>query len=114
LSLSKPPFNRGKRAVCEKGPICNQPFFQGRFEKPPFFLGSIFLTSQPRSTARQHSILFLHTKHARKTFHHASQIAPLIVEKGPICNRPFFEGRFEKPPFFQGPIFLAIFSFFGK
>ena len=27
---------------CEKGPICNQPFFQGWFEKPPFFRVDFF------------------------------------------------------------------------
>jgi hypothetical protein len=53
-------------------------------------------------------------KHASRTRLQASQIAPLIVEKGPFYNRPFFKGRFSvvftkkgsivKRPFFQGAI----------
>jgi hypothetical protein len=105
----------------KKGHFIINPFFKGgfliekgRLRNRPFFRVD-FLTSQPRSVARQQRVLFLHRKHARKAYHRASQNKPLIMKKGPFCNRPFFQrwfshrkGTFEKPPFFQGPIFLAI------
>jgi hypothetical protein len=86
--VEKGPFVKKGQCVIDpffKGSLKNCPFFNGGLKNFPF-LGSIYLTSQPRSIAHQHSLLFLDTKHTSKTFHHTSQIDPLIMEKGLICN----------------------------
>jgi hypothetical protein len=82
-----------------KGVIYNRPFFQGWFslrkgwfQKLPFLKGQFFrkLAETLFTPACHQESLAIYEKKANIARVHASQNGPLIVEKGEICNRPFF------------------------